>query len=192
MSFKSGRTLNLLGPMDSVAQPSARGVHDQECRHQAPLRRLRLRPVNRLGQEIHSHYPAASLGENEGVVASPATGVQERPGDPLGHVEDRLGAACPSPSEAGRRTDSRSCCGRGRAGSASRSNALEPNFTQRIGSSSRPTVRGSEACVEMIGALSQRIWTLTRLPRSGKMAHYDTQEAGLPGSRTHDVHRKSR
>ena len=79
---------HVVEPLGPVLQ--RQGVHDQKRGRHAPLGCLPLRPLDRLVEEVDARDLAASAGEEEGVVAGAATGVEDGAGDPVGHVDERL------------------------------------------------------------------------------------------------------
>src|SRR6266545_1112918 len=65
------------------------GVHHEEGGRQPPLGRLAPGPGDRLFEEVDARDLVAPTGEEEGVVAGAAPGVEDGAGDPVGHVEER-------------------------------------------------------------------------------------------------------
>ena len=64
--------------------------HWQERRRQATFCCLLLRQEDRFSQEVDARDLVAPVGKVEGVLSRAATGIQDRPGDLICHVEQCL------------------------------------------------------------------------------------------------------
>src|SRR5262249_52096884 len=79
---------HVVEPLSPVLQ--LEGVFDQEGRLNASLRSLPHRPLDWHVEKVDSRDLAPSPGEEKGRVSGPATGIEDRAGDPVSHVHEGL------------------------------------------------------------------------------------------------------